>query len=124
MHANCSTKNCAAVPRAGQHAWLLLWCSALSDPVVSRCCCLRTRSAAWHPDPDCLSLSRSSDGAKPGLAKLYLTAMDGIEGVTPKDALYLLQGSAVSYYWATDAGGGLNAYGLSPGELPTANSCS
>lgn len=42
--------------------------------------------------------------------------MDGIEGVTPKDALFMLQGSAVSHYWATEAGGGLNAYGLSPGE--------
>jgi hypothetical protein len=47
--------------------------------------------------------------------------MDGIEGVTPTDALFMLQGSAVSRYWATDAGGGLNAYGLSPGE--TAGNC-
>jgi hypothetical protein len=43
--------------------------------------------------------------------------MDSIEGVTPKDALFMLQGSAVSQYWSTDAGGGLNAYGLSPGGV-------
>lgn len=49
----------------------------------------------------------SSDGTQqqPGLEKLYLIAMDGIEGVTPRDALYMLQGTAA------------NAYGLSPGGV-------
>jgi hypothetical protein len=68
-----------------------------------------------------VGLIYSSDGSKPGLSKLYLTAMDGIEGVTPRDALFMLQGSAASQYWATEAGGGLNAYGLSPGR--TAGGC-
>jgi hypothetical protein len=43
----------------------------------------------------------------PGLDELYLTTMDSIENITRADALYLLQGSALS---ATGA-----RYGLSSG---------
>jgi hypothetical protein len=44
----------------------------------------------------------------PGLDELYLTTMDSIENITRADALYLLQGSALSGTGAR--------YGLSSGE--------
>lgn len=49
--------------------------------------------------------------------------MDAIESITPRDALYMLQGSAVSHYWATGPGGGLNAFGLSPGTVLRPRRC-
>eukprot|EP00775_Hariotina_reticulata_P008523 gene8523-8705_t len=91
-------------------SWLILWAAVTCLPNFSTDIRGRVLLDLLN-DPDKLGLSGISwnrANEVPGLDQLYLSAMDSIEHITPGDALFLLQGSAMANK--------SNAFGLSSGD--------